>query len=104
ATIASGTTIQGNFIGTTANGKAALGNNSNGVYSGGNGGDTIGGTASGARNVIAATQNNAGIFVSPGTSTASTIQGNLIGTDVTGTIALGNFFGIWINFGGSQGH
>jgi hypothetical protein len=104
ATIASGTTIQGNFIGTTANGKEALGNRSNGVLSGGIGGDTIGGAASGARNVISATHDNAGIFVSPGTSTASTIQGNLIGTDVTGTIALGNFFGIWIYYGGSQGH
>ncbi len=104
ATGASGTTIQGNFIGTTANGSAALGNGTGGIFSGGTGPDTIGGTAAGARNVISANRDNAGIFIQSGTSTGPTIQGNLIGTDVTGTIALGNFFGIWLNFGPSLGN
>jgi hypothetical protein len=101
---ASGTLIQGNYIGTTAAGTAALSNNSGGIFSGGSGPDTIGGTTAGARNVISGNQNNAGIFVQSGTSVGPVIQGNLIGTDVTGTIALGNFFGIWLNFGPSLGN
>lgn len=104
STGASATTIQGNFIGTTASGTGALGNNSGGISSAGNGPDTIGGTAAGARNVISANQNNAGIFVQSGTATGPVIAGNLIGTDVTGTTALGNFFGIWLNFGPSLGN
>lgn len=99
ATGASANIIQGNFIGTNANGTAALGNNSGGIWSGGTAPDTIGGTVAGARNVISGNLNNAGIFISPGTSTGATIQGNLIGTDVTGTVAIGNHFGIWLNYG-----
>lgn len=101
---ASANVIQGNFIGTKANGTAALGNNSGGIFSGGTGPDTIGGTVAGARNVISGNLNNAGIFIQSGTSTGPIIQGNLIGTDVTGTVALGNFFGIWLNFGPSLGN
>jgi hypothetical protein len=104
STQASGTTIQGNFIGTNAAGSAALSNNSGGIFSAGTGPDNIGGTAAGARNVISGNRDNAGIFVQSGTATGPVIQGNLIGTDVTGTIALGNFFGIWLNFGPSLGN
>lgn len=104
ATGASTNVIQGNFIGTNANGTAALGNNSGGIFSGGTGPDTIGGTVAGARNVISGNLNNAGIFIQSGTSTGPLIQGNLIGTDVTGTVALGNHFGIWLNFGPSLGN
>lgn len=97
------TSVQGNFIGTNAAGTAALGNTSDGIFSGGNGSDVIGGTTDGARNVIAATQFNAGIFVSVATNgTTTTIQNNYIGTDVSGTVALGNFFGIWINNGSNS--
>ncbi|HET9785538.1 MAG TPA: Calx-beta domain-containing protein, partial [Pyrinomonadaceae bacterium] len=96
---ASNNVIQGNFIGTNASGKAALSNNSGGIFAGGLGNDVIGGTAAGAGNVISGNLNNAGVFVQYGNSNGATIQGNLIGTDVTGTVALGNFFGIWLNFG-----
>src|SRR5258706_3929301 len=102
ATGSSTNVIQGNFIGTNANGTGALGN-SGGIFSGGSGPDTIGGTVDGARNVISGNLNNAGILISTGTSAGPTIQGNLIGTDVTGTRALGNAFGIWLNFGPGLG-
>ena len=84
--------VQGNFIGIDATGVIALGNQSDGVemLSGTNNviNCTVGGTTAGARNVISA---NAGVgvqFITVGTS--NLIQGNLIGTDVSGTNDLGN--------------
>ena len=82
-----GSKLQGNYIGTDITGTLALGNSSNGV----SGGESvvIGGTVPEARNIIAA---NGGVNVSlgfSGTGTAATVQGNYIGTDVTGTRALG---------------
>ncbi len=101
-TMASSTTIQGNFIGTNASGTSAIGNNSGGIFAGGLGNDVIGGTAAGARNVISGNAVNAGVFVTYGGASLIIIQGNLIGTDVSGTVALGNFFGIWVNHGVSN--
>ncbi len=61
------TVIQGNFIGTDATATLDLGNRSNGVYVGGEGYATIGGTGSGEGNVIAhnggAPQGSGGIQV-----------------------------------------
>jgi hypothetical protein len=85
--------IQGNFIGTTADGTQPLPNGSTGIYVGGDGTKTvtIGGTTPGARNLIAA--NAQGILVA---STAR-IQGNYIGTNAAGTGALPNIgFGVWL--------
>jgi titin len=88
--------VQGNFIGTDASGI-------NGISSG-TGVDVrsndnlIGGTTAGARNVIGA--NNTGISVS--ISTGNTIQGNFIGTDVTGTKALGGLGNGIITTGAAQ--
>jgi hypothetical protein len=77
--------IQGNYIGTNATGTAAipnvfgveLGNSNNGV---------VGGTASGAGNLISGNTSE-GIAVS---GTSNIVQGNLIGTDVTGSAPIGN--------------
>ena len=75
--------VQGNFIGTDATGANAIPNGAGvDVRSSDN---LIGGTTAAARNVIGA--NNTGVSVSP--STGNRIQGNFIGTDVTGTHALG---------------
>jgi hypothetical protein len=80
--------IQGNFIGVDRTGTVALPNNYQGIglYAPGN---TIGGTAAGAGNVISG-NNYAGIDVDLGDG--SHIEGNFIGTDVTGTINLGNHY------------
>jgi len=81
--------VQGNFIGTDATGMNALSNGAGvDVRSSDN---LIGGTTVAARNVIGA--NNTGITVSA--STGNAIQGNFIGTDVTGTTALGLGNGIY---------
>ena len=90
----SGNEIQGNFIGTNASGTPPLGNT---IYNGGGidlasgSGNTIGGTSLGAGNVISG-NHSAGVSISYGVSGApgDLILGNLIGTDPTGTLALGN--------------
>jgi titin len=80
--------VQGNYIGTNAAGNAALGNGGAGIYIFNFGIDiTIGGTDVAARNVISGNGSH-GIHITPGS--ANDIYGNYIGTDATGTVALGN--------------
>jgi parallel beta-helix repeat protein len=86
-------TIQGNLIGTDATGTKALGNSGEGIFLAGGGGNSsaltlIGGTDPGARNVISA--NGVGIELGGSADTANQIEGNFIGTDITGSHALGN--------------
>ena len=85
-----GAVVQGNRIGTDATGTVALGSFSTGVdvYGSGN---TIGGTALGAGNVISG--NGTGITLDINSST-NLVEGNLIGTDVTGAAPLANSTGI----------
>ncbi len=78
--------LSGNFIGTDVTGGAPLGNINYGVLVEANG-STIGGSAAGAGNVISGNAIH-GIEIS--SATGVTVQGNLIGTDVTGTFAIGN--------------
>jgi hypothetical protein len=84
--------VESNLIGTDVTGTAPLGNGGIGIAIGASG-NTIGGTVAGAGNVISA--NQAGgleIF----TGSGNRVQGNLIGTDASGTVALGNFIGVLV--------
>jgi len=88
-----GNQIAGNYIGTDKNGTSALGNTFNGIFvyldSTGN---VIGGTEPGAGNVLSGNEGS-GVSLGFGFSTDSTdnlVQGNLIGTDATGTSPLRN--------------
>lgn len=84
-------TIQGNLIGTDVTGQKRLGNavSSLSVF-GGSAFNIIGGIGAAARNVLAAGTNGEGLYLSdPGTSN-NIVQGNYIGTDVTGAQAFGN--------------
>ena len=63
-------------------------------------GVTIGGTAAGDRNIISG-NTGAGIGLVAGT-TGELIEGNLIGTDITGSNPLGNGTGIQIDGGSSN--
>src|SRR5262249_33955145 len=85
---ASGTLIVGNLIGTNPARKAGMGNSGDGIALVGASSNTIGGTASGARNIISKNSLN-GIHLY-GQSNQNAIVGNLIGTDATGAVALGN--------------
>ncbi len=85
--------VQGNYIGTAASGTTGLMNVRAGVGISGAPANTIGGTESGAGNLISANANSsgdAGIYLIGSGATGNLIQGNKIGTDVTGTLALGN--------------
>ena len=86
---ASGNIVAGNYIGIDKSGALRLGNRNEGVIIDGAPGNTIGGTASGARNVISANSfYGVGIFATA--ATGNKVQGNYIGTDAAGTAALGN--------------
>lgn len=85
---AGGNIIEGNFIGTDVTGTAAPGNTYNGVivYSGAN---RIGGTLPGSRNVFSGNGFPAVVLSGPA-CLGNMVEGNLFGTDVTGSDSLGN--------------
>jgi titin len=98
---ATGTVIQGNYLGTDATGSLDRGCRGAGVYVSGAPGVQIGGTTTAARNVISGNNDYGGVWLTGGANGA-VIQGNYIGTDVTGTLAVpNNPFGIEIATGGN---
>ena len=89
--------IQGNFVGTDPTGTIARGNSDGGICITSSN-DTIGGTAAADRNLVSGNAPD-GICLF---GANSLVQGNLIGTTVAGTSALGNAAnGIIIAFGGT---
>ena len=80
--------VLGNFIGTDVTGTRALPNNLAGVDLSGTE-NTVGGTTAGARNLISG-NGGAGILIASTGASSNLVQGNEIGTDVTGAVALGN--------------
>jgi hypothetical protein len=96
-----GIVVAGNRIGTVADGTSALGNTGTGLYLSSLGG-TIGGTTAGARNLVSG--NGTVALGAPGIdleSAQGTVQGNFVGTDITGKMALPNF-GPGISIGGNR--
>jgi hypothetical protein len=79
-------TILGNFIGTNISGKGALGNGGNGINVLSGEKNTIGGTTAAARNIISGNALD-GILIN---SFNTLVEGNYIGTDVSGVLPLGN--------------
>ncbi|HEY1788491.1 MAG TPA: M12 family metallopeptidase, partial [Verrucomicrobiae bacterium] len=90
--------VSGNYIGTDATGTNSPGVQPIGVgIVGGAAGNIIGGLAVAARNVISG-NTTYGVYVSDSGTSGNTVEGNLIGTDVSGTRALPNGgwgIGIW---------
>jgi CSLREA domain-containing protein len=79
---ANGNLIEGNFIGTDASGTSALGNESDGI-------DIEGSNNMILNNLISA-NGDEGIDIDDVNATGNVIQGNRIGTDITGALPLGN--------------
>jgi hypothetical protein len=95
--LATGNSVQGNLIGTNATGTQAITSTGYGIQiSSGARNNVIGGTTANARNVIAGSTfgdspGGSGIIISEGAS-ANIVQGNFIGTDISGNLPLPNFF------------
>lgn len=90
--------VQGNYIGTNKSGAAAIQNGLGGVVIENNSTfNTIGGTAAAARNVISG--NTVGISIFSAGVANNNVQGNYIGADATGLVAVGNGTGMFIATG-----
>ena len=96
----SGNRILGNTIGTDASGTVALGNGESGVLVGfGAHDNVVGGATVAARNLISG-NGLAGVLIKDAGTSGNGMTGNIIGTDASGTIAMGNAAdGVLIGFG-----
>jgi hypothetical protein len=91
---ASGNVIEGNFIGTTAGGRARLGD-AQAIFINDAAGNVIGGAAPGAGNVISGNR-SIGVQILGDHATGNVLAGNFIGTDLSGRLPLGNNVGVFI--------
>ena len=81
--------VEGNFIGTDKTGTTALGNAGAGLFILESRANQIGETTPDARNIISANV-DVGIMISGASSIGNVIEGNFIGTDISGTTGIGN--------------
>lgn len=98
---ASGNIIQGNLIGVNSSGTSALPNSDDGIDISAVINTQIGGTAAAARNIISGNLGN-GIRLYAGDSNGTLVQGNLIGTNASGTGAIPNSLDGIIIVGGNN--
>jgi parallel beta-helix repeat protein len=85
----SGNLILGNDIGTNASGTSAIANSQNGILISNTTGYQIGGAGPGAGNLISGNAQD-GVRITGRLSFGISLQGNRIGTDVTGSLAVAN--------------
>ena len=81
--------IAGNLIGTDVTGANLLPNVLAGIEINSSAGNTIGGAAQGAGNLISG-NDFAGVYIHEPTAAGNLLAGNFIGTDITGTTPVGN--------------
>jgi hypothetical protein len=87
---ASGTKIEGNFVGTDPSGTQDLGNSDMGVRFLNANSLTVGGTSPAARNLIAGNDSDGILIDQSGGTQSREVMGNLIGTLKDGSSRLGN--------------
>jgi titin len=92
---ATGNVVEVNLIGTDRSGSLALGNLRGVQVSFGANGNTVGGTTAGAGNVISGNR-TVGVGMDESATQGNSVQGNLIGTTASGTVALPNSDGVVI--------
>jgi hypothetical protein len=85
-------TVANDYIGTDLTGTVAL-PNSSGVYVNGTANNVIGGTTAAARDVISG-NTSSGVYLYGAGATGNTVEGDFIGTDASGSGALGNGTGV----------
>jgi hypothetical protein len=90
--------IEGNYVGTNAQGTAAVGNSEGFFIRGGASGLTVGGTDPGEGNVISGNGHGIRLHVTSNVQ----VLGNLIGTDYTGTQGIRNTDGIYSQDGATN--
>ena len=86
--------LEGSYVGTDVSGTAAMANVTLGVSVGGTN-NRVGGSTAGARNVISGNTNAYGVAIAD--APGAVVQGNYIGTDVTGSLPLQNFYGVYVS-------
>ncbi len=101
-----GNLIQGNYIGTDPTGTKRVPPQGDGVNLTSATDNTVGGTTPAARNIISG--NGSSGMTLAGGSTGNIVEGNYIGPDVTGAVALDNAtagmsFGVSFNLAGQNG-
>jgi titin len=84
------TVVEGNFIGTDPTGTLARGNGTGVEIGGGAFDNTVGGTTVAARNVISG-NNDEGVYITGSGTSGNVVEGNYVGTDVSGSVGLANF-------------
>ncbi len=83
-----GNFIVGNFVGTNAEGTASAANGVGVHVLGAN--NTIGGTSATDRNLLSGNTSGGGLVLEGATATGNIVQGNLMGTNASGTAAVPN--------------
>jgi hypothetical protein len=86
-------TVMGNYIGTDISGMVALPNKDGAFIGHGATNNVIGGTASGARNLISG-NDGTGVWIQDAGTMSNTVSGNYIGTNISGSSALPNYDGV----------
>lgn len=83
------TVVAGNLVGTDVSGTQSLGNARTGVHVWGGSYNVVGGSTLAERNVVSANGHH-GVNIRQSDTTNNRVSGNFIGTDITGTVDLGN--------------